>query len=184
MTTHIVSCLAVSLLCACAARGPTLDPTALHRAAPGDGEARLVFFRTRDNPLYLARQAALSVDGEKIGGVSYGAFLVQDIGAGHHRLWADMWDMPGRCELVLDAAAGETYYFQVDPRRESFEAFAAGDLAAGLVTNHLLIQIAGGLGTVAASAYGEQCGGAFLLYPVDADTASKRLASLRARPQR
>lgn len=170
--------LCVLLLSACAANGPVFDEAAFDAAAIPGGKARLVFFRTRDSALYVARQAALSMNGDKTAGLGYGSFIFRDVEAADHALRADMWDMPGRCELILTAAAGETYYFQVDPRTESFGAFASGDIASQLLSSNLFINIAGGVGAVAAESYGKACGGAFRIYPVDAGTARARLASL------
>lgn len=177
--TRAVNCSLVLLLCACAASRPTFDEAATDTEVIADGKARIVFFRTRDSALYIARQAALSMDGEKIGGVGYGSFLVHNIDAGNHGLRAGMWDMPGQCELIFAAAAGQTYYFQVDPRSESFGAFASGDLATQLLTSNVLVNVAGGVSAVAAESYGKQCGGAFRIYPVDAGTAITRLGPLR-----
>ena len=176
---RIVCCSAVLSLCACAASGPSFDEIASAAEAIPVGKARVILFRTRDSRLYVARHAAVSMDGEKLGGAGYGSFLIHDIDAGNHRLKADMWDMPGRCELAFTAAAGEHYYFQVDPRAESFGAFAAGDLATYLLTNNMFASVAGGLGAVAAESYGKECGGAFRIYPVDPGTATSRLGPLR-----
>lgn len=174
------SCLCgLLLLGGCAANAPTFDESGFGSESIPDGKARIVLLRTRDSALYVARQASVSLDGEKIGGAGYGSFFVHDIDAGDHGLRADMWDMPGQCELIFTAAAGETYYFQVDPRSESFGAFAAGDLATQLLTRNVLVNVAGGVSAVAAESYGKVCGGAFRIYPVDADTAVARLGNLR-----
>ena len=170
---------AILLLAACAASGPTFEESGLGSAPIPDGKARIVFLRTRDSGLYLARQASVSLDGGKIGGAGYGSFFVHDVDAGDHGLRADMWDMPGQCELIFTAAAGETYFFQIDPRSESFGAFAAGDLATQLLTTNVLVNVAGGVSAVAAESYGKECGGAFRVYPVDANTAVARLEALR-----
>ena len=176
---RLLGCLAALLLCACAGSGPRFDESEFGTESIPDAKARLVFFRTRDSALYVARQAAVSLDGEKIAGVSYGSFGVHEIDAGDHGLRADMWDMPGQCELILTANAGETYYFQVDPRSESFGAFASGDLATQLLTTNVFVNVAGGVTAVAAESYGKECGGAFRIYPVDAATAITRLGPLR-----
>jgi hypothetical protein len=177
--SRVVSCSVLLPLCACAASGPTFDESAFDTEAIADGKARIVFFRTRDSALYVARQAAVSMDGQKIAGIGYGSFYLHDVDAGNHRLRADMWDMPGRCELIFRAAAGESYYFQVDPRSESFGAFASGDLATLLFTANMFVNVAGGVSAVAAESYGKECGGAFRIYPVDAGTAITRLSPLR-----
>lgn len=176
---RLAGCLAVLLLCACAASGPTFDEAGFGSESIPAGKARIVFLRTRDSGLYIARQASISLDGEKIGGTAYGSFFVQVIDAGKHGLRADMWDMPGQCELMITAAAGETYYFQVDPRSESFGAFAAGDLATQFLTMNVLVNVAGGVSAVAAESYGKECGGAFRIYPLDTGTAITRLGPLR-----
>jgi hypothetical protein len=176
---QVVGCSVALLLCACAASGPTIDKSTLYNNAIPDGKARVVFFRTRDSALYIARRAAISLDSERIGGIGYGGFFFQDIDTGNHGLRADMWDMPGRCELIFTAAAGESYYFQVDPRSESLGAFASGDLATQFFTSNVLVNIAGGVSAVAAESYGKDCAGAFRIYPVDAGTAITRLGPLR-----
>ena len=86
--------LAAFLLSACAASRPTFDESVVGSESIPEGKARLVFFRTRDSGLYIARQAAVSLDGNKVGGAGYGSFFVHDIDSGRHSLKADMWDMP------------------------------------------------------------------------------------------
>ena len=87
---------------------------------------------------------------------------------------------PGdRVADVVAAAAGQTYYFQVDPRTESFGAFASGDVATQLLTSNILVNVAGSVTAVAAESHGKECGGAFHIYPVDAGTAITRPGPLR-----
>ena len=47
------------------------------------------------------------------------------------------------------------------------------------MTGHVVASLTAGLGAVAAESYGKACGGAFRLYPVDADTARLKLQSLK-----
>lgn len=101
------------------------------------------------------------------------------IDAGIHRLRVDTWDIPGKCELIFSTAPGETLYSKVDPRTESFGAFAAGDLAARLLTTNVVVNVAGSVSAVAAESYGRECGGAFRTYPVDARTEITRLGTRR-----
>lgn len=176
--SQLAGCLVTLLLCACAGNGPKFDPGGLSAEPIAEGKARIVLFRTRESALYVARQASVSLDGDKIGGAPYGSFFVHHTDAGDHGLRAGMWDMPGRCELIFTAAAGETYFFQIDPRSESFGAFATGDLAAQFLTADVLVNIAGGLSAVAAESYGKACAGAFRIYPVDTDTAVARMKTL------
>ena len=166
----------VGLLSACAAAGPG-DGRVM--TPPPDGQARLVFLRTRDSALYIARRAAISIDGETVGRTAFGRFHYHDVPAGPHRLRAGMWDVPGECLLTLTAAAGETYYFQVDPRAESLGAFASASFFADLATENLAASLAAGFGAVAAESYAAECGGAFRLYPVDPEGARSKLSALK-----
>ena len=171
--------LGALFLCAYTGQQLTQVATGLHPETVRAEEARIVFFRTRDSALYIARKATILIDGQKMGGVGYGKFQYHDVEAGEHLLRADMWDMPGECVLTLNADAGETYFFQVDPRAESFGAFAAGDVAGWVLSENVLVSVAGGVGAVAIESYGQECGGAFRLYPVDAATAKTRMDSLK-----
>ncbi len=141
--------------------------------------AKVVFFRTKESALYVARRAAIYIDDSKVGGTAYGGFHYHDVSPGEHLLRADMWDSPGDCELTLNAIVGETYYFQVDPRQESFGAFSAAGFAAGLISGGVLADVGGGLAGAAAESYGKACGGAFRLYPVDEKTALSKLTALK-----
>lgn len=99
---------------------------------PG-GMSRLVFLRSKESVLYVARSAPIYRDEEKLGSTAYGRHFHRDVPAGEHRLHMPNWDTPGRCEAVVDARARQTYYFMVDPREASFGAFVAGDAAAMLL---------------------------------------------------
>ena len=177
----------VALLClyaviGCGARGPRYAESAAASASIPLEHARLVFFRTCESPLYIARRAAITIDGRKVGAAACDGFFVRDVTRGRHVISAGMWDAPGRCELALTAAAPQTYYFQVDPRAESFGAFAVAGFAASLLTGGVLSDLAGGLAGSALESYGQSCAGAFRLYPVDPETALRRLAELRHTP--
>lgn len=179
---RFVLALGVALLTGCAASGVPYSDVSSQLAPPTDQQARVVFLRTRDTLLYLARRATITVDGEKVGTTGYGGFHVHDLPAGAYKIRADMWDAPGHCELILNAERGHVYYFQVDPRSESFGAFGASGFAASLLAGGVLSEIAfvtGGLAGNAIESYGQICGGAFRLYPVDAQTATSRLTDLR-----
>lgn len=176
MKIWLVSLLLVT--CGCVAGGRAYLEIADQIASVPDGNARIVILRPRESMLYIARKATISLNGEKIGATPYGGFHYHDIVAGKHRLKAGMWDMPGRCEITLDASAGQVYYFQVDPRNESFWAFSAGDFAASALDAGV-ISVLGGLTAGAAESYGNDCGGAFRLYPIDSSTAVSKLPDLK-----
>lgn len=167
------------IIVGCAARGPDYTAISAEVSQAPDDSARIVFFRTRDSALYIARKARISLDGENIGGTPYGGFHYVDVVPGAHRVRADMWDAPGRCELTLVTSPGQTYYFQVDARSESFGAFSAAGFAVDLVSGGVIAGLAGGLAGSAVESYGKTCGGAFNLYPVDPETASLKLRELK-----
>lgn len=177
----VASLLLSTTLSACAASGPAYVDSGLATERTPAGQARIVFFRTKDSRLYMARTASISIDGSRVGGTAYGTFHHHAVDPGPHTLRAGMWDAPGVCEVSLTVEAGETRYFQVDARRESFGAFAAADFVMALVTGSPAIGVTGGVGAMALESYGERCGGAFRLYPVDDATAKARLGPLRQR---
>ena len=131
-------------------------------SVPTENVARIVFFRTTESVLYAARSAPINIDGQKIGSVMCRDFLYKDVAEGKHILKTELWDMPGKCEITLNAKADNIYYFQVDSRSQSFWAFMAG----GIIGN-------------AIESSGKECGGAFKLYPNDPETAKIKLIDLR-----
>lgn len=168
----------------CAARGPSVTDVADQISTVPDGMARLVFLRTTESALYIARDTAISLDGACVGATGYGEFLYADVAQGAHRLRADTWDMPGRCELLLEAVTHQTYYFQVDPREESFGAFALSSFVVEMISDGVLSSLVGGRLGSAAESYGKACGGGFRLYPVDPVAARSRLRELTLAPLR
>jgi len=167
------------LLAGCVATGAVYEDVRSEITELQHGVARLVFYRTDDSLLYSARSARVLVDGQKAGGCALGGFFYRDVSPGAHRLIADMWDAPGHCEVLLSAEAGSTYYFQVDPRPESFWAFAGPATVSDLLGQNIVFSVAAGVGGITAESYGKECGGAFRLYPVDPQTARQRLSRLR-----
>jgi len=152
--------------------------TAALAAPVPDGMARLVFLRSRESILYVARSAPVYLGEEKLGSAAYGRYFHRDLPSGERRLHIRNWDTPGRCEVVVDARAGQTYYFMVDPREAGFGAFIAGDAAAMLLGQGTWVAFAGGMAALTAESYASDCGGLFRLYPVDEATASDVLAGL------
>ena len=166
-------------LTGCMAGGPVYETSQATLGPVPKASARIVFFRTRESALYPARRARVRVDEQTTGYCSLDGFLARDIAPGSHRLAVDMWDAPGHCEILLEAAAGETYYFQVDSRQASFWSFAGPMTVADALGSSIGVSVAGGIAGMTAESYGEQCGGAFRLYPVEPVTARARLAGLR-----
>lgn len=174
----------VALAAGCTSGGSPLAPeerttTVAENFAPvPEGMSRLVFLRSRESVLYVARSAPIYWGEEKLGSTVYGRYFHRDLPAGEHRLHIRNWDTPGRCEVVVDVRAGQTYYFMVDPREAGFGAFVAGDAAAMLLGQEMWVALAGGMAAMAAESYANDCGGLFRLYPVDETTATRLLVDL------
>ena len=111
---------------------PAPDPVVSRAPVPED-MARFVFLRTRDSMLYVARGAPVYLGDVNLGSARYGRYFHRDVPAAEYRLQVRTWDAPGRCEVVVEARGGQTYYFLVDPRAESFGAFFGGDAMATLL---------------------------------------------------
>ena len=165
------------LLTACT----TTPPVAVTTEA--GGQAHLVFLRTRDSLLYVLRDAPVYVDGQRVNSIGYGDSFRWDVDPGTHRLAVKTWDSPGGCEVVIDAQEERSYYFQVDPRTESFVTFMAGDVAGLAVSSNSWVALASGLALASAESYARECGGLFRFYPVDESTARTQLAQLEREPQ-
>ncbi len=125
-------------------------------------KARLVFFRTKDSHLYSARKAPVEIDSIKVGNCAFGGFFYLDLPKGKHTLKTELWDMPGKCEVIINAKAGAIYYFRIDSRSESFTPM----ILAGAIGN-------------AIESQGKSCGGAFKIYPENEREAKEMMASLK-----
>ena len=150
------------IITGCAATGPSFLEVKSDIENLSKEKARVVFYRTKESSLYLARKAPVDINNKQVGACAYGGFFYLDIPEGRHSIKTEIWDMPGECELFLNAESGSTYYLQVDPRMESFTAFMLG----GIVGN-------------AIEGSGKQCSGAFKLYPASKEIAEKKLVNLR-----
>lgn len=170
------ACLLIS---GCTATGPEFSAIDDQVARVPDGEARVFVFRTNESKLYLARKARILIDGVHVSELARGTFYFEDLRPGEHRFMADMWDAPGACEVKLDARPGQVYYLQADPREQSFWSFVGPASAADLLGQSFMFSVASGVGGMAAESYGNACGGAFRLYPVDEAGARERIANLR-----
>ncbi|HSB97741.1 MAG TPA: DUF2846 domain-containing protein [Spongiibacteraceae bacterium] len=150
------------LLAGCATLGKPYKAMKDQVDLPPEQGARLVFFRTDESQLYAARAASVDMDGKEIGVLAGGGFFYSDVSRGSHILKTEMWDIPGKCLVNINAEVGKVYYFMVDARIESFWASMAGGAIGNLVESS-----------------GKECAGGFRLYPVDKDTAKSKLTKLR-----
>jgi hypothetical protein len=162
----------------CASSGPRYAELWPDVEPVTEGYGRVVIFRTRDSVQYMLRGARLKVNDVERGALQIGEFRFYNLRAGEHRLSTDMWDVSGSCHVNISLEAGQTLYFQVDPRRANFWSFAGPALAVDLLMESVSLSLATGLISGAAESYGKVCGGAFLLYPVDAESARQHLLEL------
>lgn len=145
----------------CAATGPTYSESVASRPKSKDA-ARVTIYRTGDNMQYSGRAVRLALDKNVIGNVDYKGFNIFDVESGQHVLTADIWDAPGKCNVVLNLMPATEYYFQVLPRTES-----------------LLSGMLGGALGMAIESGGKECGGAFAIAPVVKESALSALQTLR-----
>jgi hypothetical protein len=177
MRVHLALCLA-ALLCACAATGERFSEHEAGASAVPDTVARLIVYRP-ERILYAARNATLKVDGVGAGTIASYGFRVFEVDPGSHVLLVDMWDVPGTCELSLNAEAGFKYYFEVQPRESSFLAGLGGLAFPAITATGLALSTAATVGGMAVESSFRECGGAFAIMPVEESTALPKLARTR-----
>jgi len=105
----------ILLLAGCSASGPYFQETRYARQSVSADKARIIFFRGRDANY---RSVTLEIDGETIGKLAAGGFLVEDTAPGPHRIVASVSFTLGEYAAKLNAQAGQTYYIRVSNRDE------------------------------------------------------------------
>lgn len=170
----------VLALCGCASGGMPYRDFAASVAPVAADSARLLVFRVADTAQYSVRSASLSIDDVAQSGLAPGQFQTVTVLPGRHRIVVEMWDVPGRCELLVDVAGGSEHYLEVSPRVAS----AAAMLPSVLVpVNSFATLLANGavmMGGLAVESAGKTCGGAFQVVEQPAEQALARLPTLRA----
>jgi hypothetical protein len=102
----LVSCVALIVASAAAALEPPKQQ--------GSGPAKLYFLREQGNYGFGA-SPRVKVDGDLIGTLASGSFVVVDRPAGKHTLRIEPPIALGYFETDVQVAAGQTYYFEVGP---------------------------------------------------------------------
>jgi hypothetical protein len=179
MKALVLSCTVVALG-GCAGSGTPYRDLGVAAASAAADSARLLVFRVGDTPQYWVRSAGLMINDVAQPGLTPGQFQAFDVAPGRYRIVVDMWDVPGRCELVVEVAGGSERYFEVSPRL----APAAATLPMALVPvnsfGSLLASGAVMMTGLAVESAGKACGGAFQVVEQPSEQAQSRLASLRA----
>jgi hypothetical protein len=117
------------VLTGCSASGPYFAETRYARQSVSADKARIIFFRGHDANY---RSVTLEIDGETIGKLAAGGFLVEDTAPGPHRIVAGVSFTLGEYAAKLNAQAGQTYYIRVSNRDERALYGFMGDAGAFL----------------------------------------------------
>jgi len=154
--------LLACLVSGCAANGRTYSEYLKSQVPLAPDSARVVVYRSGDDSQGSARDTRLSIDGKTVGKVAHMGFSTFEVSRGSHIITADLWDLPGTCQLKFDARPNTDYYFEVTPRIEP--------LAAGMLL--------GVVGQALESA-GNECGGGFAITAQPKRAATYALVPLR-----
>ena len=142
--------------------------------------ARLLVFRVADTPQYAMRTAGLSIDDAVQADLAPGQFRSFTVAPGRYRVAAELWDVPGRCELLVEVTGGSERYFEVSPRAANAAAMLPGALVPVNSFATLLASGAVMMSGLAVESAGKACGGAFRVVELPAEQALSRLSTLRA----
>lgn len=145
----------------CAAKGPMYSESIEMREKQAD-KALVTVYRVGGTFQYAGRSVHLKLDNQDLGSVDNKGFNIFDVVPGQHTLSSDMWDAPGKCTIAVDIEPYKQYFFEVYPR--------ADNLLSGMVA---------GVVGMAIESSGKECGGAFAIGPVSAETAKNQLQPLR-----
>jgi Protein of unknown function (DUF2846) len=101
---------------------------------PKNGQGRIVVLRETQVVGSMDGGYPVKLDGQSMGGLKTGTFLVRDIAAGRHELTVSRWDFPGDTKQDISIAAGRTYFYAANIS-ERGKAMAVGSMAgiAGIV---------------------------------------------------
>jgi hypothetical protein len=159
--------VALALLAGCVS-GPSYKEAKNTLPKLEEGKARLIVYRTKESKLYIAKSAPITINGAELGKVGYGGFSFKDVSPGSYTLKTTAWDWPGSCEISFTiTGADKTYFFEVKPREESYEAFKKGSI--------IILPEITGLISAANESKGKVCGGLFSLGPTEFKKASAQL---------
>lgn len=87
--------------------------------APPAGQSRIIVVRPEKGFFgWGDRGLPIALDGQPMGELLTGNYLVADRPAGPHQLSAELWDMPGTSRHDFTTAPGRTYYFAVKPKQK------------------------------------------------------------------
>ena len=112
MFRNVCTFVAAALLFGCAGTREGLDFAAVSQTnGPKNGQGRLVVLRESAFVGSMDGGYPLKLEGEPIGDLGTGTFLVRDIPAGRHELSTSQWAYPGTTKQEVGIAAGRTYFY-------------------------------------------------------------------------
>lgn len=153
---------AIFIICiGCASTGPQYSTLETTIPRLNEDQARFFFYRTKENALFFARKAPVTLNDKDIGATSYGSFFYNDVSPGRYVLKTEIWDMMGQCEISVEALAGSTYYFKIDPRTVTFYNFMFGHAVGSAI-----------------EPTEKGCSGAFKIYPAEEVFAKSEMQEL------
>jgi hypothetical protein len=171
------------------AKGATYSETLFERGALDPNKARLILLRPdqRYDDASLSRMV-VRIDDRIIGKLAYGGFLIEDVPAGEVVLEISADNrFYGTCRLPIQAAAGDTKYFDARVRPASIAAGAIGTVAGGAAVGGAAPHpaevaagsVAGDAIASAAESAGKTCGGPYRFWPLEPAVALGHLERLR-----
>lgn len=122
--------VAAALLFGCAGTREGLDFAAVSQmnGAPKKGEGRLILVRETQFVGSMDGGYPVSLDGQPVGDLRTGTFVVRDVPAGRHELSVSRWSFPGVTKLDVNIASGRTYFYEANLSERS-KALMVGSMA-------------------------------------------------------
>jgi hypothetical protein len=113
MFRNVWAVVAAASLLGCADTKEGLDYAAVSqiKGGPKNGQGRIVVLRETQVVGSMDGGYPVKLDGQPMGGLRTGTFLVRDIPAGRHELTVSLWDFPGDTKQEVSIAPGRTYFY-------------------------------------------------------------------------
>jgi hypothetical protein len=135
MFRNVCTFVAAALLFGCAGTREGLDFAAVSQmnGGPKKGQGRIVVLRETQVTGSMDGGYPVSLDGQPMGDLRTGTFLVRDTPAGRHELTVSQWSFPGVTKQEVSIASGRTYFYAAN-MSERGKALMVGSMAgiAGL----------------------------------------------------
>lgn len=157
----LLAFVVILFLAGCAASGPAYTSQA-SEAPKEPTESKLVIFRPDSSQFLSARATRIKLDEVTIGECQPVGFNTFTVEPGQRVLEVDIWDAPGSCKLPIELTGGQTHYFEIQPRKDAAVAGMLGGLVGAMIESS-----------------GKECGGQFMVMPVEKDVAEAALTSLK-----